>query len=103
MALDERSFDEAYRGPQMAETDYTVIIRDNANRLGEFQEAIATEINGLRAKGVFEEIKRSSLTTSELSKMLIIKAKLILTIKDPGEPEERKKARIVAQAVGSKG
>ncbi len=33
--------------------------------------------------------------------MLIIKAKLILAIKEPNEPTERKKARIVAQAVGS--
>ncbi len=34
--------------------------------------------------------------------MPIIRVKLILAVKEPGEPEERKKARIVAQAVRSK-
>ncbi len=34
--------------------------------------------------------------------MLIVKAKLNLAEKEPGEPEERKKARILARAVRSK-
>jgi len=79
------------------ESMYTVVVKSNEKRISEFQEAIKTELDGLKKKGVFHEVNRSSLPPNAN----VIKAKLILSVKEPGEPEERKKARIVAQAVGS--
>ena len=38
----------------------------------------------------------------KLKKKLIIKADLIISVKEPGEPDGRKKARIVARGVGSR-
>ena len=46
-------------------------------------------------------MRRSSFA-KELKKKLIIKANLIISVEEPREPEESKKARIVARGVGSR-
>lgn len=69
--------------------------------MGEFKEGINTELNGPMNSGTFATCNGSDFTNEEIRKMSIVKAKakLILAIKEPGQPDERKKARLVAQAV----
>lgn len=86
----------------LLETNYTKVLKNNESHMSSFKDAIDTELNGLLDRGTFKEVKRSSFSTEELRKMTIIRAKLLLSIKEPGQPEEKKKARIVAQAIGSK-
>ncbi len=71
-------------------------MKNNKDHIDDFKQAVEDEINGLIDRGVFTETRRSNFTKAQLEKMLIIKAKLILPMKEPGETEERKKARIVA-------
>ena len=47
-------------------------------------------------------VQRSSIIKDEFRSMLIIKAKLILVVKEPGEKDERTKVCIAAQATGSR-
>ena len=91
--FDDSNFDEIF---------YTVVMKDNSEQMDDFKHAIREEIKGLGSKGVFVDVRRSSFAKEELKKRLIIKAKLIQSVKNPGEWKECKKARIVAQAVGSK-
>ncbi len=84
------------------ETFFTVVVKNNKDHIDDFKQAVEDEINGLIYRGVFTETRRSNFTKALLEKMLIIRAKLILAVKEPGKPEQRKKSRIVAEAVHSK-
>eukprot|EP00171_Calliarthron_tuberculosum_P001204 IDg1204t1 len=63
---------------ELAETLYTMILKKNSDQIKNFTDVI------------------------KLRNMTIIRAKLILSIKYPGTPIERKKARIVSQAIGKR-
>ncbi len=77
-------------------------MKNNKDQIDDFNQAVEDEFNGLIGRGVFTETRRSNFTKVQLEKMLIIRAKLILVVEEPGEHEERKKARIVGQAVRSR-
>lgn len=102
--FDDANADNVYIGELSHDEEffYIVVIKDNKAHMTEFREAIDTELNGLREKEVFKDVKRSSFSPEQIENMLIIKAKLILGVKEPGLPDERKDVRIAAQAVGSK-
>lgn len=81
----------------LTESAYVVVIKHNKAHIDDFHE-----IDGLKSKGVFIDVHRGGFSKQELRNMLVIRAKLILAIKEPREPDERKKARTVAQAIKSK-
>ncbi len=62
-------------------------MKNNAKHLDDFKAAIDNELNGLQERGTFKEVQRSDFSPEELRKMLIIKAKLLLPVEEPGEPE----------------
>ena len=53
-------------------------------------------------KGTFSEVRKSQFSQAELRQLNILKAKFVLAIKEPGTADEKLKARLVVQAVGSK-
>lgn len=85
--FEEDKFDWSFLGEFESESCYTFVLKNNAEHVEEFNEAIKTEVNGLRERGVFEDTRRSQCNEDELRKMLIITAKLLLHVKEPGEPD----------------
>lgn len=79
----------------------TEVIKNNKEHIREFKEAIA-ELNGLMNQGTFTTRNRLEFTNEEIRTMYIVKAKLILAIKETAQPDYRKKDRLVAQAVGKR-
>lgn len=78
------------------------MLKSNWEHLDNFKAAVDEEVQGLFKRGTFKEVDRTDFTADEIENMLIIKAKLILSIKEPGTPEKRVKARVGAQAIGKK-
>ena len=74
----------------------TEIIRTTDNRATLFDEAIKLELSGLMEKGVFEEVR---VPVQDRRKLNILKSRFVLALKDPGTPTEKKKARLVVQAM----
>lgn len=94
--------DTTLRNIQSDETFVTKVLDKNDERRKLFGDAIKEEVDGLFAKGVFLETSRKNFTPEQLKSMTIMKSKLVLAFKEPGTREEKKKARLVVQAIGSK-
>lgn len=78
------------------------MIHNTDPRSALFEDAIQTELNGLQKRGVFKETRRSEFTDNELKDLTVIGSRLVLTIKGADTPNQMYKARLVAQAVGSR-
>ena len=81
------------------ETYHTIVLSNGDPRRKLFKEAIEAEIKGLFENDTFIVVKKSDFTYEEIKDMTILKAKLVLAYKDPTTSEERKKARLVVQAI----
>ena len=84
------------------ECHHVLVLSKDDPRRSLFDKSIQAEVKGLMDKGTFTEVRKSQFSEEERQKLNILKAKLILTIKDPGTNEEAFKARLVVQAIGSK-
>ena len=82
------------------ETYQTIVLSNGDPRRKLFKEAIEAEVKGLFENDTFIVVKKSDFTYEEIENMTILKAKLVLAYKDPTTSEERKKARLVVQAIG---
>lgn len=58
-------------------------------------------MNGIKKRGVCE-VTKNPIPQEKQDNMVIITEKLFLAVKELGEPEERKKPRMVTQSVSSK-
>ena len=78
----------------------TTVLSNNDPRRKDFKEAIEAEVKGLFENNVFIVVRKSEFTYEEIDGMTILKSKLVLAFKDTNTTDEKKKARLVAQAVG---
>ena len=98
--VDQLFADEPQQDDTPLETLHTEVLPSSDPRRGDFKEAIEREVKGLFDNETFSVVRKSDFSNEELSKLTILKSKLVLAFKDPNTPEETKKARLVAQAIG---
>lgn len=76
----------------------TEVISSKDPRSSTFDKAIQLELSGLLEKGVFEEVCVSS-DERKRQKLNVLKSRFVLALKEPGTPNEIRKARLVVQAM----
>lgn len=74
---------------EFSESLYTIVLENNSDHVEYVKEITSEEINGLYDREVFSVIKRSNFKKEDIRNMTVIKANLILSIKEPGTDSER--------------
>ena len=83
----------------MIETYQTTVPRHNDPRWKLFKEAIQAEMKGLFAHNTFVVVKNSDFTDKKIENMAILKASLVLSLKDADTSD--KKAYVFIRAIGN--